>query len=215
MAPSQAEIEALFGQLPDRRLHHRWVGVEGDILRAAFESILELGIGATSTYEIAARAGTYQGRLRHYFPERELIFRRLLELMYDTNEQQLADIAGSTYPPEIKVPLVLESGLKWVTQETDEFVVFIAYWSHALAVGGELLERCRELTAHFESTLASIIAEGQRTAVFKEGQSQLVAREFLALLWGLGLRYAMKPDPAGVEAMRRCLQAVTDPIPAT
>src|SRR5260370_2151944 len=53
---------------PRRTQAERTAATRGALLDATFDSIVELGYGATTTTEVAHRAGVSLGALLHHFP---------------------------------------------------------------------------------------------------------------------------------------------------
>ena len=57
------------------------------IVDAAVESLIEVGVAATTTLEVQRRAGVSRGALLHHFPTREDLFRAAVGLLVARNEQ--------------------------------------------------------------------------------------------------------------------------------
>jgi AcrR family transcriptional regulator len=61
------------------------------IVDAAVESLIELGVAATSTLQVQRRAGVSRGALLHHFPTREELFGAAVGQLVERNEQAVRE----------------------------------------------------------------------------------------------------------------------------
>lgn len=68
------------------------------IVDAAVESLIEVGVAATTTLEVQRRAGVSRGALLHHFPSREELFGAAVGLLVARNEQAVRDELTAATP---------------------------------------------------------------------------------------------------------------------
>ena len=175
------------------RFQDHLVGKEGQILLAAFQCVAEVGIASTSTRAIAARAGLNQGIIHYYFKSKDELLTRVLEIIFHNSTSNIQAVGASQLTPVEKLRFILEAGVSLIGPRRDEFVVFVAFWAHAMAVGGKMLELYRELFRSFRAAVKKIVEEGERSGVFRTGISQETALLIVGTVEGLGIQYVIDP----------------------
>lgn len=187
--------KAIAQQLP----HHttfedRLEGVEGQLLKAAFDLVAEKGLDATSTRAITDRAGLSRGLLHYHFQTKQRLLDRLLELLFENYIHNLEIVAASDLAPDQKLKQVLDLGLDWVAGDRrQEFVVTMAFWGEAMAQGGRMLDLHSGLVRRYRETLIGIIEVAERAGLIVQGSSHEVASLMVAIVQGLGLQYNLAP----------------------
>lgn len=176
-----------------RRFEDHLQGREGQILLAAFNCIYERGIAATSTRTIAQRAGLNQGLIHYYFQSKDDVLLSLLRLIYLNSTSNIEAIGASSLPPFEKLEWIIRAGISLIGPRRQEFVVFIAFWAHAMSVGGEMLALFRKLLVKFRKAITKIVREGEGLSVFNPSKSEEAALLVVALIQGLGLQYTIEP----------------------
>ena len=68
------------------------------IVDAAVESLIEVGVAATTTLEVQRRAGVSRGALLHHFPTREDLFGAAIGLLVARNEQAVHEELAAARP---------------------------------------------------------------------------------------------------------------------
>jgi AcrR family transcriptional regulator len=176
-----------------RRFQDHLVGKEGKILLATFQCVAEVGIAATSTRAIAARAKLNQGIIHYYFRSKDELLARVLEIIFQNSTSNIEAIGASQLSPLEKLRLILEAGVSLIGPRRDEFVVFVAFWAHSIAVGGKMLELYRELFRRFRATVKNTVEEGENSGVFRAGFSEQTALLIVGAIEGLGIQYVIDP----------------------
>jgi AcrR family transcriptional regulator len=188
------------------RFNDHLEGKEGQILLAAFQCIAEVGIAATSTRAIAARAGLNQGIIHYYFKSKEELMMRVLGTIFHNSSLNIEAVGNSNLGPIKKLNLILEAGLSLIGPRKDEFIVFVALWAHAMATGGEMLSLYRTLFRRFRATVKKIIEEGEESGIFKKGISDETALLIVGAVEGLGLQYVIDPKEIKPDKSIRLLR---------
>jgi len=173
------------------------MGTEGRILRATMECIVRHGIAATTTHAIARRAGVNQGIIHYHFRDKNELLMRLLHLMFAEGLTMMDAISASDLPARRKVERVLELGHRFITKRGDVFAVYIAFWAHALAQGGQWQGSYQKLRERVVTAIRDIIRAGERSGEFRKGVSAPAAELLLACVHGLGLQSVMGPTVLG------------------
>lgn len=177
-------------------------------MEAAFHCICERGIVATSTHAIAARAGLNQGSIHYYFKSKDDLLKRLVEILFRTFILNIETIAESRMSPAAKLESILESGFNLIVHRREEFLVMIAFWAHALAVGGDMLKLYERLFRHFRSTVVKTLEEDKGMMQFDSDARRNVALLVIGGIQGLGLHLALEPkamNAAQVEDFMKTL----------
>jgi AcrR family transcriptional regulator len=181
-------------------------GKEGQILLAAFHCIVERGIAATSTHAIAARAGLNQGIIHYYFKSKDDLLKRLVEILFHNFISNIQTIAKSPFSPAERLETLIESGYTFMDSRRDEFIVMIAFWAHAVSVGGAVLNLFKEHFGRFRETVRMALGEKRDLSPEKSRAIDSVALLIVAGVQGIGLQYALERDARRVESSKRFLK---------
>jgi len=164
------------------------------ILLAALDCIAEEGIARTSTRAIARRAGVKQGVIHHHFASKDALLLALLRALFENSRQNVADLAESALPPRERLLGIIDLGFSLIGPRGPEFTALIAYWAHAMAMGGAWREAYRRAFEGFRSTVVQVVEEGERAGEFRPGLAAMVAAMLVAIVQGIGLQVAIAPD---------------------
>jgi AcrR family transcriptional regulator len=168
------------------------MGQEGRILRATMECIVELGIDRATTHAIARRADLKQGIIHYYFKNKDELLMRLLSVIFAESESIMAEIASSDATARVKVELILEAGRRFVSERHDVFIVYVAFWAHAMARGGRWKHAYDILLDRLIGAIREIIEAGERSGDFQKGMARPAAALLVACVQGLGLQANMR-----------------------
>src|SRR5260370_37985103 len=89
----------------------RTAATRGALLDATFDSIVELGYGATTTTEVAHRAGVSLGALLHHFPTKAELLSAAVGHAFDRRLGEVRKAVAGLEPGADKLGAVL--GLLW------------------------------------------------------------------------------------------------------
>ena len=194
------------------RFEDHLVGKEGKILLAAFQCVAEAGIAATSTRAIAAKAGLNQGIIHYYFKSKDELLTRVLEIIFHNSTSNIEAVGASQLSPVEKLRFILEAGVSLIGPRRDEFVVFVAFWAHSIAVGGKMLDLYRELFRRFRAAVKKAVEEGERSGVFRTGLSEETALLIVGAIEGLGIQYVIDPEQFKPDKAVSLLRAFLEDI---
>jgi hypothetical protein len=88
----------------------------------------------------------------------------------------------------------------------DEFIVMIAFWAHAVSVGGEMLNLFKEHFGRFRETVTMALGDKKDLSSEKSRIIHRVALLIVAGVQGIGLQYALERDERKVESSKSFLK---------
>jgi AcrR family transcriptional regulator len=154
-----------------------------DVLDAARLVFAERGYAAASLRAIAARAGVDAGMVRHFFGDKDGLFRAAMELPVD---------------PSLVLPALLEPGLAGLGERVVRF--FVTVWDEP-ATGGSFVALIRSVASHEESAtmFREFVTErvlGRIAAALDQPDAPLRASLAASQLVGLAMaRYVIRVEP--------------------
>lgn len=131
--PTTGPDQSKLLELP--RFADRRGGKETEILVAAFHCIAELGIAATTTRAVAARADISQGAIHYYFDSKDALLLGVLKGLLNNSIANLRRIRDSDLGPREKLDRVLNLSASFV-REREEVIVRVALWAHCISKDG-------------------------------------------------------------------------------
>lgn len=186
-------VEATLDVKPARRTQaERSAETRSRLLDAAIECIVEVGYGATTTVEIARRAGLSRGAQMNHYPSKGALMVAALEHMYAEREAEFAAAMSQVRPGPDRLDRAIDMCWSFVCQP--EFLAWLEL-EVAARTDPELRQPMRALDQRFEA----MIEAGWR-AFFPGDETnvayKLAPRFTWALLDGLALR-RVAGAPAG------------------
>ncbi|HEY5210913.1 MAG TPA: TetR family transcriptional regulator C-terminal domain-containing protein [Stellaceae bacterium] len=189
MPADQATSTAIL-DLP--RFADRGGGRESDILVAAFHCIAEIGIAATTTRAVAARADISQGAIHYYFDSKDALLLGVLKGLLNNSIANMRLIRDSDLGPRQKLDRVLNLSTSFV-REKEEVIVRVALWAHCISKGGIWRENYRALFDDFRAVVIEIIEDGKAKGEFKTDDSASAAEIIISSVFGIGMQHTMNP----------------------
>lgn len=147
----------------------------GQILEAALRLFSHRGYGATSVRDIAEAAKVSKGNVYHHFPDKETIFRALLDQYFQA--MSTADfpfnraLAGGTFPENLEE---LGHAARDTVKEYRDYVALI-YVDVVEFDGSHIRKFYSEMATRFESFLKSHGMEQELESKLQEGLSPVAA----------------------------------------
>ena len=175
-----------------RRFADRRGSKEIDILVAAFHCIAEIGIAATTTRAVAARANISQGAIHYYFDSKEALLLGVLRGLLSNSIANMRLIRDSDLSPREKLDHVLNLSTSFV-REREEVIVRVALWAHCISKGGVWQETYSALFDDFRAVVIDIIEDGKAKGDFKTDDSASAAEIIVSSIFGIGMQRAMNP----------------------
>ena len=77
----------------------------------------------------------------------------------------------------------------------EEWIVFNAFWAHAMSVGGKLQRLIQQQSRRFQDVLLKIILEGEQAGDFKKGITKDIVFLSISAVQGMASHYSMDPEP--------------------
>jgi AcrR family transcriptional regulator len=93
---------------PRRTQAERTAATRGALLDATFDSIVELGYGATTTTEVAHRAGVSLGALLHHFPTKSELLTAAVAHAFDRRLEEFRKTIADLEPGTDRLDAVLD-----------------------------------------------------------------------------------------------------------
>ena len=181
-------------------------------LTATLACISEKGIAATSTHAIAERAGLNQGNIHYHFRNKDQLFLRLLEVLYENSRENIREVSQSELTPRAKLEAIVDLGFDLISRRRDEFVALIAYWAHAMCAGPAWRRAYRQTFESFRAAVKSIIRDGEARGDFKSGSAEMASVMLVGIIQGVGLQCAMAPDQVELETARLWSRELLDSL---
>ncbi|MEA2570122.1 MAG: TetR/AcrR family transcriptional regulator, acrAB operon repressor [Acidobacteriota bacterium] len=145
------------------------------ILEAALKLFSHHGYGATSVRDIAEAAGVSKGNVYHHFPDKETIFRELLDQYFQAMSTPdfpfNRALAGSTFPENLEE---LGHAARETVAEYRDHVALI-YVDVVEFDGSHIRKFYSDMSSRFESFLKSHHMEDELKAKLQEGLSPAAA----------------------------------------
>jgi AcrR family transcriptional regulator len=171
-----------------------------DVLAAARAVFAERGYDAASLRAIAAEAGVDAGMVRHFFVDKDGLFRAAMELPVD---------------PSVFLPMLLEPGLDGIGERVVRF--FVTVWDEP-ASRGPFLALVRSVSSHEESAamFREFVAEqvlGRIAASVDRPDAELRAALAGSQLVGLAMvRYIVRLEPLASASRERVVAAIAPTV---
>jgi AcrR family transcriptional regulator len=182
------------------------------ILDAALKLFSHRGYGATSVQEIAEAAGLSKGNLYHHFPDKETVFRALLDRYFQAMSQAEFPfnqaLATGTFPENLEQ---IGRAARDMVRDYREYVALI-YVDVVEFDGSHVRKFYEDMASRFDAFLKAHGLEGQLRDKLQEGLSpasavMLATRIFLnyfsiEILFGVKDHFGKGTDEAVQEISR-------------
>lgn len=183
-----------------------------EIFEAALSCFNRNGYYQTSIDEIAAQAGISKGGIYHHFKsKKELVIELFRNRVNRYFEYLTEQVRGASDAAQGLNVLVEKSGE--IFQEHEPVLRFCLEFVAMSSRESEFREEVAAMYRHRVATVSALIQEGTRTGIFKEVESEGVARALYFLSMGFFLSYFTVPldfDPQ--EQHRLNLKTILDGI---
>ena len=201
-----------------RRVQERGLATRAALLDAALECLVEQGYAATTTIEVARRAGVSRGAQLHHFPTRASLLAAAVEHLFERRHAEFREAFADAEPGADRLDTAID--LLWSMFRGPTFVAWLELWV-ASRHDPDLRAAVVEVDRRFgEDTLATF------TDLFPLGEGEALAgREVahgfaFALMDGLALRelvphdHDVPPEPI-VRAFKAIARLVVPAVAAS
>ena len=107
-------------------MQDRAIATRAALLDAALDCLVELGYHATTTTEVANRAGVSRGAQLHHFPTKAQLLTAALEQLYERRIAEFRDAFASSEPRVDQLEAAID--LLWSMFQGPTFVAWIELW---------------------------------------------------------------------------------------
>jgi len=184
------------------------------ILNAAIKVFAKNGFYATRVSEIASAAGVADGTIYLYFKNKDDVLISIFEEGIQRLLTILREVATSDEPVEQRITHIIELQLGLLEEQRDLAEVITVN----LRQSSQLLKQyATPLFMEYIEVLAGVVAEGQKTGVFRKSlNARVVARALFGALDAILLTWALgEADPAALrKAASHCATLFLDGLRA-
>ena len=110
----------------DRRVQERGLRTRAALLDAAVECLVDRGYAATTTIEIARRAGVSRGAQLHHFPTKAELLATAVEHLFDRRRSEFLEAFGAIDPQTARLDAAID--LAWSMFQGPTFVAWTELW---------------------------------------------------------------------------------------
>ena len=174
-----------------RRFPDHLDGKEGQILLGTFQSIVEIGIAATTIRGIAAKAGVNPGIIHYYFKSKTDLLSRVLEICYQNATNNIEALFATDLSPSEKIESLFDLGLSLFKYRRDEWIVLASFWAHSMSGDSDMLRLHQKLNRRFQATMIKFLKK--TTGESGSGVSKDIALLMIGVMEGLALQYVLDP----------------------
>ncbi len=172
---------------------------EEELVSRAVQLFSQGGYQGTSLQEIADELGITRPLFYYYFESKEDLLWRIIGHLGDHLLQTARPVAASNMAPAEKLPLIIEAHTRALLENVDAFRIYFAE-RHLLT--GTRDRRIRRGERAYLELIAQVIADGQRSEDFCEGEPQLLTR-FLTGMANSITRWYHESGTLDVKALSR------------
>ncbi len=175
------------------------------LLEAAREVVMRFGYRKTTLEDIADAAGVSRATLYYYFPNKEEVFRALIEREIDAFQQILTEAVDPSEPPDRRLLALVRTRYTHLRR-------IKALYSVTHNISREHLPMALQALGGLEEAeramVAGLLREGIDAGRFREVDVDLLAAAILAALRGLDEQFVFEEAealPEGAEALFQTL----------
>ncbi|MGH9920543.1 MAG: TetR/AcrR family transcriptional regulator [Nitrososphaerales archaeon] len=182
----------------ERRVQERSLATRGALLDAALECLVERGYAATTTLEIARRAGVSRGAQLHHFPTKAELLAAAVEHLFERRLSEFRAAFAGMDPGANRLDEAID--LLWSMFQGPTFVAWVEVWV-AARTDPELRIKVTEVDRRFAEQSQAIFAELFPVSSGVDPGFQEVGRSFAyAFMDGLALQCMVPRDLGDVPA---------------
>lgn len=140
-----------------RRMQDRGVVTRALLVDAALECLIEVGYAATTTIEVAKRAGVSRGAQLHHFPAKAELLTAAVSQLYQRRMAEFREAVAGVEPGADRLDAAID--LMWSMFEGPTFVAWAELWLAARTdreLRASVLEMDRQCTEESEAIFAEL-----------------------------------------------------------
>ncbi|MGM0702444.1 MAG: TetR/AcrR family transcriptional regulator [Pseudomonadota bacterium] len=162
------------------------------VMQATIECILQKGIRATSTVDVARQAGVSRGALVHQFPSKEALMQAALEDLLNREVDSVRDMATRVQAGELDFDALLKALHEHF--KGDLYMVTLEYLTTA-RTDPAIMEVLVPLAAKFNASLERIWEQLLIGAEHTSHQKRVALNATLCMMRGMGAQSIWRDDP--------------------
>lgn len=162
------------------------------LMQATLTCILEKGIRATSTVDVAHRAGVSRGALVHHYPTKESLMQAALEDLLAREVASVRDMAEAVKSGKMDFDKLLQALHEHF--KGDLFMVTLEYLTEA-RTDPAILSVLIPLAATFNSSLEAIWDQLVSSAEHSSRENRVALNATLCMMRGMGAQSIWRDDP--------------------
>ncbi|PAU79428.1 TetR/AcrR family transcriptional regulator [Halomonas salipaludis] len=162
------------------------------VTQATIECILEKGIRATSTVDVARQAGVSRGALVHHYPSKTSLMQAALEDLLNREVESVRDMAKKVKAGELNFDnflVALHEHFKG-----DMYMVTLEYLTNA-RTDPDIMEVLVPLASKFNDSLERIWEHLVASAEHTSHQKRVALNATLCMMRGMGAQSIWRDDP--------------------
>ncbi|WP_249978638.1 TetR/AcrR family transcriptional regulator [Vreelandella olivaria] len=162
------------------------------VTQATLECILEKGIRATSTVDIARQAGVSRGALVHHYPSKTLLMQAALEDLLSREVESVRHMAAQVKAGELNFDSLLKALHEHF--KGDLYMVTLEYLTNA-RTDPDIMKVLVPLAARFNDSLEQIWEQLVASSEHTSHQNRVALNATLCMMRGMGAQSIWRDDP--------------------
>jgi len=162
------------------------------VTQATIECILEKGIRATSTVDVARLAGVSRGALVHHYPSKTLLMQAALEDLLSREVESVRDMATQVKAGELNFDNFLQALHEHF--KGDLYMVTLEYLTNA-RTDPDIMKVLVTLGSKFNDSLEQIWEQLVASANHTSHQNRVALNATLCMMRGMGAQSIWRDDP--------------------
>ncbi|ASK20046.1 MULTISPECIES: TetR/AcrR family transcriptional regulator [Halomonadaceae] len=162
------------------------------VTQATIECILEKGIRATSTVDVARLAGVSRGALVHHYPSKTLLMQAALEDLLSREVESVREMAVKVRAGELNFDSLLKALHEHF--KGDLYMVTLEYLTNA-RTDPDIMKVLVPLAANFNDSLEQIWEQLVASSSHTSHQNRVALNATLCMMRGMGAQSIWRDDP--------------------
>jgi len=162
------------------------------VTQATIECILQKGIRATSTVDVARLAGVSRGALVHHYPSKTLLMQAALEDLLSREVESVREMAVKVKAGELNFDSLLKALHEHF--KGDLYMVTLEYLTNA-RTDPDIMKVLIPLAAKFNDSLEQIWEQLVASSKHTSHQNRVALNATLCMMRGIGAQSIWRDDP--------------------
>lgn len=181
------------------------------VLLAARRSLAREGLDRLTMRMIAREAGISLGTVTYYFKSKEELLTTVLFNVAEQFDRSMENSCPNETDPYKKLLAYIANSLPADEARRELWLVWLEFWNRASRTP-ELSPLHNELYGRWRCEVAGILNTGIDAGRFHWHDTELVAKQLLAVIDGLAVNAVVGDPEVSMDEMYRVCRAVIDPL---